>query len=83
MIQEIYSVPDRCSYKSNKMSAVTFISLVADAEHLVGVEALITRAGELSAAAGTIRTHAGAAVVSRAQDGVTIVAIQTPVEEIL
>lgn len=56
----------------------TFISLVADAEHLVGVEALITRAGELSSAAGTVRTHAGAAVVSRAQDGVTIVAIQTP-----
>lgn len=55
----------------------TFMSLVADTEHLVGFETLITSAGELSAAAGTIGTHAGAAVVSRAQDRVTIVAVQT------
>lgn len=60
----------------------TFISLVADTEHLVGVEIFITPAGKLPAAAGSVRTHAGAAVVSRAQDRVTIVAVQTPAEMI-
>lgn len=67
----------------NHINLVTFISLVADTEHLVRVEALITRARELSPAAGTVRTHAGTAVVSRAQDRVTIIAAQTPAEEIL
>ncbi len=83
MIQEIYGVLTDALINQIRCLLVTFISLVADTEHLVGVKALITRAGELSAAARTVRTHAGAAVVSRAQDGVTIVAIQTPAEEIL
>lgn len=56
----------------------TFISLVADTKHLAGVRTLIARARELPTTAGTVRTHAGATVISRSQDGVTIVTTQTP-----
>lgn len=58
---------------------ITFIALVADTIHLVGLMALIACPSKLTAAARAIWTHTGAAVLSRSQDRVAIITMQTSV----
>ena len=59
----------------------TFISRTADAEHLVGIRALVAPPSKLAITPRPIGAHAWAAVVPRSKNSITIVTSETPVDE--
>lgn len=58
----------------------TYVSCATDTHDLQSDRILVTAAGKLASALGAVRARAGAAVVTRAQDGVSVVAGLAPAQ---